>query len=113
MYVSPVAYQSYTCQQLALEAQGISARAASLSGAQDSQRTKDGLVMAPASSTDGASGLLREHVSFCRSETKRPQPEESWGRQVLKRFVAVAIDSAVSLQSLRCKPLNQSSDEPQ
>lgn len=48
MYVSPVAYQSYTCQQLALEAQGISARAASLSGAQDSQRTKDGLVMAAA-----------------------------------------------------------------
>jgi hypothetical protein len=41
-YVSPVAYQSYTCQQLALEAQSISTRAATLSGAQDSQRTKDG-----------------------------------------------------------------------
>jgi hypothetical protein len=40
-YVSPVAYQGYTCQQLALEAQSISTRAASLSGAQDSQRTKD------------------------------------------------------------------------
>lgn len=40
-YVSPVMYQSYTCQQLALEAQGVSARAAALSGAQDSQRTKD------------------------------------------------------------------------
>ncbi|WP_342711213.1 hypothetical protein AAFG13_04275 [Bradyrhizobium sp. B124] len=39
-YVSPVIYQSYTCQQLALEAQGVSARAAALSGAQDSQRTK-------------------------------------------------------------------------
>lgn len=48
MYVSPVAYQSYTCQQLALEAQGISTRAATLSGAQDSQRTKDGLVTAAA-----------------------------------------------------------------
>lgn len=47
-YVSPVAYQSYTCQQLALEAQGISTRAATLSGAQDSQRTKDGLVTAAA-----------------------------------------------------------------
>ena len=33
-YVSPVAYQSYTCQQLALEAQSISTRAATLSGAQ-------------------------------------------------------------------------------
>jgi hypothetical protein len=43
-YVSPVAYQSYTCQQLALEAQAISTRAATLSGAQDSQRTKDGLA---------------------------------------------------------------------
>ena len=40
-YVSPVAYQTYTCQQLALEAQSISTRAATLSGAQDSQRTKD------------------------------------------------------------------------
>jgi hypothetical protein len=43
-YVSPVQYQSYNCQQLALEAQSISTRAAALSGAQDSQRTKDGLA---------------------------------------------------------------------
>ena len=40
-YVSPVAYQSYTCQQLALEAQSVSTRAATLSGVQDSQRSKD------------------------------------------------------------------------
>ena len=40
-YVSPVAYQSYTCPQLALEAQAVSTRAASLAGVQDSQRTKD------------------------------------------------------------------------
>src|SRR5215468_8450679 len=40
-YVSPVQYSSYNCQQLALEAQSVSARAAALSGAQDSQRTKD------------------------------------------------------------------------
>ena len=39
-YVSPVMYQSYTCQQLALEAQGISQRAATLSGAQDNQHPK-------------------------------------------------------------------------
>src|ERR1700761_5353329 len=47
-YVSPVQYQSYTCQQLALEAQSISTRAATLSGAQDSQRTKDGVATAAA-----------------------------------------------------------------
>src|SRR5882757_192795 len=47
-YISPVAYQSYTCQQLALEAQAISTRAATLSGAQDSQRTKDGIATAAA-----------------------------------------------------------------
>lgn len=47
-YVSPVAYQSYTCQQLALDAQSISTRAATLSGAQDSQRTKDGWATAAA-----------------------------------------------------------------
>jgi polygalacturonase len=40
-YVSPVIYQGYTCQQLSLEAQAVSTRAASLSGVQDSQRTKD------------------------------------------------------------------------
>ena len=47
-YVSPVAYQSYTCQQLALEAQAISTRAATLSGRKDSQRTKDGVATAAA-----------------------------------------------------------------
>jgi hypothetical protein len=47
-YVSPVACQSYTCQQLALEAQSISTRAAALSGTQDSQRTKDGVATAAA-----------------------------------------------------------------
>lgn len=43
-YVSPVMYQSYTCQQLALEAQGVSARAAALTGAQDKQRTNDAVA---------------------------------------------------------------------
>jgi len=37
-------YQSYTCQQLALEAQSVSTRAAALSGAQDSQHTKDAVA---------------------------------------------------------------------
>jgi hypothetical protein len=43
-YVSPITYQSFTCQQLGLEAQSISARAAALSGTQDSQRTKDAVA---------------------------------------------------------------------
>jgi hypothetical protein len=47
-YVSPVQFQGYTCQQLALEAQSISTRAATLSGVQDSQRTKDGWTTAAA-----------------------------------------------------------------
>ena len=47
-YISPVTYQSYTCQQLALEAQAVSTRAATLSGVQDSQRTKDGVATAAA-----------------------------------------------------------------
>src|SRR5260221_4573282 len=47
-YVSPVAYQGYTCHQLALEAKAISTRAATLSGAQDKQRTNDGLATAAA-----------------------------------------------------------------
>ena len=40
-YVSPISYQSYTCQQLGMEAQAISAKAAELSGAQDQKRTND------------------------------------------------------------------------
>jgi hypothetical protein len=43
-YVSPVMFQNYNCQQLAMEAQSVSARAAILSGAQDSQRTKDAVA---------------------------------------------------------------------
>jgi hypothetical protein len=41
-------YQSYNCQQLALEAQGVSARAAALSGSQDSQRSNDQVATAAA-----------------------------------------------------------------
>ena len=40
-YVSPIMYQNHSCQQLAAEAQGVSARAAAVSGAQDSKRTND------------------------------------------------------------------------
>lgn len=43
-YVSPVAYQTYTCQQLAMEAQALSTRAAAVSGTQDDKRTKDALA---------------------------------------------------------------------
>ena len=40
-YVSPVMYQTYSCRELGQEAQRVSAAAATASGAQDSQRTKD------------------------------------------------------------------------
>ena len=40
-YVSPMLYQSYNCQQLAAEAQRVSAAAAAAAGVQDSQATKD------------------------------------------------------------------------
>ncbi len=40
-YVSPIMYQSYDCQQLGMEAQSLSAKAAELSGAQDQKRTND------------------------------------------------------------------------
>lgn len=43
-YVSPVLYQSYTCQQLAEEAQAVSARAAQAAGVQDSARTRDAVA---------------------------------------------------------------------
>ena len=43
-YVSPMMYQSYSCQQLAAEAQAVSAKAAELSGAQDQKRTNDAIA---------------------------------------------------------------------
>ncbi|MEH2513236.1 hypothetical protein V1291_004590 [Nitrobacteraceae bacterium AZCC 1564] len=43
-YVSPVQYQTYTCQQLAMEAQSLSTRAAQISGVQDEKRSKDALA---------------------------------------------------------------------
>jgi hypothetical protein len=40
-YISPVTYQSYTCPQLAEEAQRVSARAAQTAGIQDQKATND------------------------------------------------------------------------
>jgi hypothetical protein len=40
-YVSPVLYQNYTCQQIAMESQNVAAHAAEMAGAQDQKRTND------------------------------------------------------------------------
>lgn len=47
-YVSPIQYQSYTCQQLAEEAARISARASEVAGVQDSARSNDAAMTAVA-----------------------------------------------------------------
>jgi hypothetical protein len=44
-YVSPITYQTYTCPQLAEEAQRVSARAAEASGVQDQKSTNDKVAM--------------------------------------------------------------------
>jgi hypothetical protein len=44
-YVSPVMYESYTCQQLTEEAQRVSARAAQAAGVQDEKSTNDKVAM--------------------------------------------------------------------
>jgi hypothetical protein len=44
-YVSPVGYQTYTCDQLALEAQTVSARAATATGAQNQKAMNDAVAM--------------------------------------------------------------------
>jgi hypothetical protein len=43
-YVSPITYQSHSCQQLAAEAQRVSAAAATAAGQQDSQASKDAVA---------------------------------------------------------------------
>jgi len=45
-YISPLTYQSFTCQQLTAEAQRVSAAAAAAAGQQDSQATKDAVATA-------------------------------------------------------------------
>lgn len=44
-YVSPVQYESYTCQQLAEEASRVSGRAAEAAGVQDQKSTSDKVAM--------------------------------------------------------------------
>jgi hypothetical protein len=44
-YVSPVLYDSYTCPQLAEEAQRVSSRAAQSAGVQDQKATNDKVAM--------------------------------------------------------------------
>jgi len=44
-YVSPVTYETYTCPQLAEEAQRVSAHAAEASGVQDQKATNDKVAM--------------------------------------------------------------------
>lgn len=47
-YVSPVAYESYSCKELSQEAQRVSSAAATAAGVQDSQRSKDTAATAAA-----------------------------------------------------------------
>jgi len=70
-YVSPVQYSSYNCEQLALEAQSISARAAALSGAQGSQRTKDTVATTAAVVIFWPAGVLcrRRQADGCRARS--------------------------------------------
>lgn len=44
-YVSPMQYQSYSCQQLGAEAERVSGRAAQLAGVQDEKATGDAVAM--------------------------------------------------------------------
>lgn len=43
-YVSPIPYQSYTCQQLGQEAERIAARAVALTGAQNQRAVSDAVA---------------------------------------------------------------------
>lgn len=44
-YVSPVGYQGYSCEQLRVEAQRVSQRAAQLAGVQDENRSSDAVMV--------------------------------------------------------------------
>ncbi len=44
IYVSPLAYQQYNCQQIGQEAERVSRRAAEIAGVQDSKATSDAVM---------------------------------------------------------------------
>ena len=44
-YISPITYETYTCPQLAEEAQRVSSRAAQAAGVQDQKATNDKVAM--------------------------------------------------------------------
>ena len=74
-YVSPISYQGYTCQQLGMEAQAVSAKAAELSGAQDQKRTNDQIatgvaivVFWPAAFLVGGDGQVAAQLSQMKGQ---------------------------------------------
>jgi len=74
-YVSPIPYQSYTCQQLGMEAQAVSAKATELSGAQDQKRTNDQVATAvavvvfwPAAFLVGGDGQVAAQLSQLKGQ---------------------------------------------
>lgn len=74
-YVSPISYQSYSCQQLAMEAQAVSAKAAELSGAQDQKRANDQIatgvavvVFWPAAFLVGGDGQVAAQLSQMKGQ---------------------------------------------
>jgi hypothetical protein len=74
-YVSPIPYQSYTCQQLGMEAQAVSAKAAELSGVQDQKRTSDAIatgvaivVFWPAAFLVGGDGQVAAQLSQLKGQ---------------------------------------------
>jgi len=74
-YVSPITYQSYNCQQLGMEAQAISAKAAELAGAQDQKRTNDQIatgvaivVFWPAAFFVGGDGQVAAQLSQLKGQ---------------------------------------------
>jgi hypothetical protein len=74
-YISPMAYQSHSCQQLVMEAQAVSAKAAELSGAQDQKRTNDQIatgvaivVFWPAAFFVGGDGQIAAQLSQMKGQ---------------------------------------------
>jgi hypothetical protein len=74
-YVSPIPYQSYNCEQLGMEAQAMSAKAAELAGVQDQKRTNDQIatgvaivVFWPAAFLVGGDGQVAAQLSQLKGQ---------------------------------------------
>jgi hypothetical protein len=121
-YVSPIMYQSHSCAQLAQEAQGISGRAAQVSGAQDQKRTSDQIatgvaivVFWPAAFLVGGDGPLSAELANLKGQmvaVEQASIQKNCGIQ-FQRNAAGAEGAIAPVVAIAPPPVSKQASAPQ